>query len=120
MLALGGCASAADEGGAQASEEATNSSSEELKTVAASKADATAADCDAAPSLASGDTAAYSEYQSLVSSTNLIGTGSLGNTCTNVCKCCKRGNRFCCSHCDFCSGPSRSAAACSRRSALSA
>ena len=28
------------------------------------------------------------------------------STCTRVCACCKKnGNRFCCSHCRFCSGP---------------
>ena len=29
-----------------------------------------------------------------------------GSTCRRVCACCARnGNRFCCSHCRFCSGP---------------
>jgi len=28
------------------------------------------------------------------------------STCTRVCRCCRSsGNRFCCSHCRFCSGP---------------
>jgi hypothetical protein len=28
------------------------------------------------------------------------------STCARVCRCCRlSGNRFCCSHCRFCSGP---------------
>ena len=30
-----------------------------------------------------------------------IGSGS----CQAACRCCKWGNRFCCSHCRWCSGP---------------
>lgn len=26
-------------------------------------------------------------------------------SCWRICQCCKRGNRFCCSHCRWCSGP---------------
>ena len=32
--------------------------------------------------------------------------GQFDSTCTRVCRCCSLwGNRFCCSHCRFCSGP---------------
>ena len=32
--------------------------------------------------------------------------GQFDSTCTRVCRCCRLwGNRFCCSHCTFCSGP---------------
>ena len=32
--------------------------------------------------------------------------GTFGSLCTRVCRCCSAsGNRFCCSHCRFCSGP---------------
>jgi len=29
----------------------------------------------------------------------------LSNSCTAACRCCRWGNRFCCSHCRWCSGP---------------
>ena len=32
-----------------------------------------------------------------------VGIGS--SSCQAACRCCKRGNRFCCSHCRWCSGP---------------
>ena len=37
-----------------------------------------------------------------------LGTGTLGigNSCSAACRCCARnGNRFCCSHCRWCSWP---------------
>ena len=30
---------------------------------------------------------------------------SAASSCWRICQCCKRGNRFCCSHCRWCSGP---------------
>lgn len=35
----------------------------------------------------------------------LMGDVSLGDPCGAACRCCKRGNRFCCSHCRWCKGP---------------
>jgi hypothetical protein len=33
-------------------------------------------------------------------------TSTGASTCTRVCNCCRRTkNRFCCSHCRWCSGP---------------
>ncbi len=43
------------------------------------------------------------------SSTNHIvpqlALGISSGSCQAACRCCKRGNRFCCSHCRWCSGP---------------
>ena len=33
------------------------------------------------------------------------GLGSFGSQCSAMCRCCARGNRFCCAHCRWCSGP---------------
>jgi hypothetical protein len=30
---------------------------------------------------------------------------SFASSCKRFCDCCRRGNRFCCSHCRWCSGP---------------
>jgi hypothetical protein len=35
----------------------------------------------------------------------LQGDLALSNSCTAACRCCRWGNRFCCSHCRWCSGP---------------
>ncbi len=36
----------------------------------------------------------------------LMGEVGLGNACWAACRCCRNyGNRFCCSHCRWCSGP---------------
>ena len=36
----------------------------------------------------------------------LMGDGiGLGDPCGAACRCCKWGNRFCCSHCRWCRGP---------------
>ena len=35
----------------------------------------------------------------------LMGEVGLGDPCGAACRCCKRGNRFCCSHCRWCKGP---------------
>jgi hypothetical protein len=41
--------------------------------------------------------------------------GAASSTCRRVCNCCTRtGNRFCCSHCRWCSGPIGSTAVASR------
>jgi hypothetical protein len=33
--------------------------------------------------------------------------GISSSSCQAACRCCTRGNRFCCSHCRWCSGPIR-------------
>jgi hypothetical protein len=36
----------------------------------------------------------------------LMGEAGLANSCWAACRCCRNwGNRFCCSHCRWCSGP---------------
>lgn len=106
-ISLSGCASAVDDASPLPEEDGTASASQPITNVAAATGDALldadAADCDA---VAQGDP--YEELASILesSSINLDGSPEVaGNTCTRVCKCCKRGNRFCCSHCRFCSGP---------------
>jgi hypothetical protein len=106
---LPGCASAVDDGSLSPTEEASASSSEELKGEAAAKADAAldadAADCDAAPATA-GAQSAYEEYSAILQTSSLSADAApAGNSCTAACRCCKWGNRFCCSHCNWCSGP---------------
>jgi len=108
-LLLPGCAAAVDDDYSPAPTEADASSSREAltKTSVVASADA-ATDCDAAPSSTPVTSAAYEEFTSLMSATNLsVDTSpeAAMNSCTRICACCKRGNRFCCSHCDFCSGP---------------
>jgi hypothetical protein len=106
-VTLLGCASAADDP-ALPWEEGAASTSEALKGVAASSEEADlaadAADCDAAD-LASADS--EEELASILQSTSVSrDNAELGlSTCRRVCNCCKGGNRFCCSHCRFCSGP---------------
>jgi hypothetical protein len=34
-----------------------------------------------------------------------LALGISSSSCQAACRCCKRGNRFCCSHCRWCSGP---------------
>jgi hypothetical protein len=111
-LALAGCASAADNGTLPPSEEATESASQALGGVAAPSGDAVldvdAADCDTSARSVGVQAGSYAEFTSVLeaSSVSLDSPEVAGNTCTRVCKCCKNnGNRFCCSHCRFCSGP---------------
>jgi hypothetical protein len=33
------------------------------------------------------------------------GLGSFGSQCRAACRCCQRGNYFCCEHCRWCSWP---------------
>ena len=103
---LPGCASAVDEQGTDPpAEEPTGSTADALKAVNGDAATSVDAGCDAAPAGAASDP--YQEYESILEteSLNVDTSGGLANTCTRVCACCKRGNRFCCSHCHFCSGP---------------
>lgn len=109
-LALSGCAAAVDEDAA--SDEAASSFSQALKSGAASKADAVldadAAGCDAASAKAGAQTQddQYQEFMSVVGGSNSsVDLAPAGNSCTAACKCCGWGNRFCCSHCKWCSWP---------------
>ena len=111
-IMLGGCAAAVDDSTLLPSEEATASDSQALKGVAApigdAALDADAADCDGAALSAGEKAGSYAEFNAVLesSSINLDAPEAAGSTCTRVCKCCKNnGNRFCCSHCTFCSGP---------------
>lgn len=103
-LMLFGCASAVDDGTFPAPEEATETTSQAL---ADATLDAEAADCDAAASTGV-ESGSYGELSSILETASLNDDGSLeatASTCRRVCACCRRGNRFCCSHCRFCSGP---------------
>jgi hypothetical protein len=110
-FALSGCSSAVDDEGAfTASAEATDAASEALKGAAAiddaAALDADAGDCDAAPDKAGAKTDAYEEFTSILEAPDLsVELAPAGNSCWRICKCCKRGNRYCCAHCKFCSGP---------------
>jgi hypothetical protein len=102
-----GCAAAVDDS-APTTDEAASTQDQTLKIAAAPvddvAADAAAADCDAAPATGTGS---YQELTSILESSSVArddGNG-LMSTCTRVCACCRRGNRFCCAHCKFCSGP---------------
>jgi hypothetical protein len=109
-VVLPGCSSAIDDGSLPPAEEATESTSHALKGAAApiegAVLDAAPADCDA-PALSTGAQAgSYEEFTSVLQTSSRDSPELAGNTCTRVCKCCKNnGNRFCCSHCSFCSGP---------------
>jgi hypothetical protein len=105
VLMLFGCASAVDDATLPPSEEATETTSQALKEAAM---DADAADCDAAAATAGVESGSYGELSSILETASLNDDGSLeatASTCRRVCACCRRGNRFCCSHCRFCSGP---------------
>jgi len=102
-MALNGCAAAVDDDGTvAASEAATGSASEALRGDAALDADA---DCEGAPSKRSAQADPYQEYMSIVETDASVALAPAGNSCTAACRCCKWGNRFCCSHCRWCSGP---------------
>ncbi len=110
-LALTGCASAVDDNDPPSpSGETTGNSSESLKVAPATEADAAldanAADCDAPAASAGAQTEAYREYRSLLEAADSsVDAAPAGNSCSAACRCCKWGNRFCCSHCKWCSGP---------------
>jgi hypothetical protein len=111
-LTLVGCASAVDDGALPSSDESSASGSQALRDLAAPDADAAldadAADCEEAALSPDDRAASYDEFNSILesSSINLDSPEIGGSTCRRVCKCCKNnGNRFCCSHCRFCSGP---------------
>ena len=104
--ALFGCASAVDDS-TPPSDEVAATQDQALKAAPVDDvaSDAAAADCDAAPAT---DAGSDQELQSILESSSAARDDAgvaLGNTCTRVCACCRRGNRFCCSHCKFCSGP---------------
>jgi hypothetical protein len=110
-ITLSGCASAADDG-TPPSEASTASDAQALGGAVAPDADAAldadAADCDSAALAPAASAGSYAEFTSILetASVNLDSPEIGGSTCTRVCKCCKNnGNRFCCSHCRFCSGP---------------
>lgn len=109
-LALGsasfGCAAAVDDP-APTSEDAASSQEQALRAAPVDDVapDAAAADCDAAPAT---DAGSYQELTSILESSSvaLDDNGLAMSTCTRVCACCKKSkNRFCCSHCKWCSGP---------------
>lgn len=111
-ILLVGCASAVDEAGLPPAEEATASDAQALRGLAATDAeaalDADAADCGAAAASEGVQAGSYAEFTSVLETTsvNLDAPELAGSTCTRVCRCCRNnGNRFCCSHCRFCSGP---------------
>ncbi len=112
VITLTGCASAVDDGTHPSPAEASAPDSQALEGVAApdvvAALDADAADCDAAALSPDERAASYDEFNSILesSSINLDSPEIAGSTCRRVCNCCKNnGNRFCCSHCRFCSGP---------------
>jgi hypothetical protein len=51
----------------------------------------------------------YGSYRSSKSAVGVVPQlqtqTDLASSCWRICQCCKRGNRFCCSHCRWCSGP---------------
>ena len=99
-----GCAASVDDS-APTSDEAASAQAQALKTAPIDDVatDAAASDCDAAPA---ADAGSYQEFTSILESSSVArDDGGLMNTCTRVCACCKKGNRFCCAHCKFCSGP---------------
>lgn len=99
-IALFGCASAVDD-----PEQSTAANSEALKGDEIAKTEAVdpkASECDAS------DDKAYTEFYSTLAKASLSKDSldlAAGNSCSAACRCCKWGNRFCCSHCRFCSGP---------------
>jgi len=108
-IVLPGCAAAVDEDEARPPQEAeTGAATEALTKSDASRSTETASDCDAAPDSALTRSDAYQELTSLLGTVELDASKNpeaAASGCTRICACCKRGNRFCCSHCDFCSGP---------------
>jgi hypothetical protein len=109
-ITLAGCVSAVDDGVLAPSEE-TTSDEQALEGVAALSGSlvlgADTAGCDAAAASPGEPLGSYEEFNEILETASVNrDSPELGNTCTRVCKCCKNnGNRFCCSHCRFCSGP---------------
>lgn len=108
VVMLFGCASAADDATLPPSAEATTSSSLALDGAAMNEGivlDAESGDCDL--SALPGTSADYEELASILETSSLDETApeAAASTCRRVCRCCRNGNRFCCSHCRFCSGP---------------
>jgi hypothetical protein len=103
---LPACVSAVDDGSLVPAEEPAESTSEELKAAPTTGTglELDAGDCAAAPPTSGSFTTAYDEYISIVDTQSLTAAPA-GSSCTAACKCCKRGNSFCCKHCDWCSGP---------------
>ncbi len=110
VASLPGCAADIDDS-LLPSEEAAAAQAPITKGDVAPKLDATLdadADCDALVERGGVETGSYAEFLSVLDgkSSELAPGGVTASTCTRVCKCCKNnGNRFCCSHCRFCSGP---------------
>ena|SRR6187402_532949 len=108
-IALSGCASAVDDPARLPAEEAALSSTEALNSADATNAEATdpkASDCASATDEVSDDKA-YAEFYSVLEKASVSKDSPelAGGSCSAACRCCKWGNRFCCSHCRFCSGP---------------
>jgi hypothetical protein len=108
---LFGCASAADDDSLPPADEMAEPASQALKGAASiedAALEADAADCDAAAAV-DGAAGSYEELTSILDTASVNGDEAAelaaGGTCRRVCACCRRGNRFCCSHCRFCSGP---------------
>jgi hypothetical protein len=102
-LALSSCAAAVDEA---PSEEVAASSSEAVTKVSTEATLDADVGCDAAPAKPGATSDPYKEFTSILDAPNIsVDAAPAGSLCTRMCACCKRGNRFCCSHCDFCSGP---------------
>lgn len=101
-IALSGCAAAVDD-----PEQTTSTNSEALKVDEAAKAEAVAVDPKASECAASDDKAYVEFYSTLQKASTSKDSLDLaaGNSCSAACRCCKWGNRFCCSHCRFCTGP---------------
>ncbi len=114
-LALSGCASAVDDGSPTSAEQSVTATSEALKGDATTKADVADATADAVDPKATGcaaadaasDDKAYAEFYTTIekAAVGLDTTTGYGSSCRAACRCCRWGNRFCCSHCRFCSGP---------------
>lgn len=96
-IALAGCASAVDDSGTGVSEALKGDELAKLEAV-----DPKASEC------AASDDKDYAEFYSTLAKAS-VSKDSLdlaaGGSCSAACRCCKWGNRFCCSHCRFCSGP---------------
>lgn len=110
MMTLNGCAATVDTDETPTPvEETPGSASETLIGGTIANADATrdgAGDCDAAPVKAAASTDPYQQYMSIIDTDGASVDATLaGNPCRAACRCCRWGNRFCCSHCKWCSGP---------------
>ena len=94
-LALFGCMAAVDDDGGGSSSDPASVVSENHEALTAAPLEATIDRTEIAPVVDGVDLSIDPAETELAAS-----------TCTRVCACCRRnGNRFCCSHCRFCSGP---------------